>query len=111
MPWYLYLIECQDGSLYAGITNDLAKRYAAHVSGKGAKYTRSHPPKQLLGWEAYENRSEASKAEYALKQLHVSQKRVYLLQMQTGTLPSATSTKESFSASIEVLPTERITID
>ena len=38
-PWYLYLIECQNGAYYAGISNNVAARYAKHVSGKGAKYT------------------------------------------------------------------------
>ena len=47
-PWYLYLIECQDGSIYTGITLDVAARYAAHQNGTGARYTRSHPPKCLL---------------------------------------------------------------
>ena len=46
--WFLYLIECQDGSLYAGITTDVDARYATHVSGKGARYTRSHAPAKLL---------------------------------------------------------------
>lgn len=45
MAWYVYLIECQDGSIYTGISNDVAARFAAHQRGKGARYTRSHPPK------------------------------------------------------------------
>ena len=45
--WFLYLIECRDGSVYTGITVDVAARYAAHISGKGARYTRSHPPLRL----------------------------------------------------------------
>ena len=49
--WYLYLIECADGSIYTGITVDVAGRYAAHRNGTGARYTRSHPPLRLLGWE------------------------------------------------------------
>ena len=75
VPWFLYLIECQDGSVYTGITVDVAKRYAAHETGKGAKYMRSHPPKQLLKVFEYPNRSEASKAEYAVKQLTAIEKR------------------------------------
>ena len=72
-PWFLYLIECQDGSIYTGITVDVEQRYAAHKSGKGAKYMRSHPPKQLLQVFEFPNRSEASKAEYAVKQLTASE--------------------------------------
>lgn len=74
-PWFLYLIECQDGSIYTGITVDVAKRYEAHETGKGAKYMRSHPPKQILKVLEFANRSEASKAEYAIKKLSASEKR------------------------------------
>lgn len=68
-PWFLYLIECADGSLYTGITVDVGARYEAHRSGKGARYTRSHPPLRLLGIAEYPDRSAASKAEYQVKQL------------------------------------------
>lgn len=74
-PWFLYLIECQDGSIYTGITVDVAKRYLAHETGKGAKYMRSHPPKRLLKVFEYADRSAASKAEYVIKQLSASEKR------------------------------------
>jgi putative endonuclease len=73
-PWYLYMIECEDGSIYTGIAVDVAARYQAHLVGKGARYTRSHPPKQLLKVVAYANRSEASIAEYATKQLSATEK-------------------------------------
>lgn len=74
-PWYVYLLECENGSIYTGITVDVQARYQAHVSGKGAKYTRTYPPKTLLKVIAFANRSEASKAEYAIKQLSASEKR------------------------------------
>ena len=48
MVWYLYMIECEEGSIYTGITVDVTARYSAHVGGKGARYTRSHPPRRLL---------------------------------------------------------------
>ena len=67
-PWHLYLIECLDGTYYAGITNDLAARFDAHKAGKGAKYTRSHPPVRIIGSAIFPDRSSASKAEYLLKQ-------------------------------------------
>jgi len=73
-PWYLYLIECQNGSIYTGITVDVEARYQAHQRGKGARYTRAHPPKKLLKVIEFENRSEASKAEYATKQLPTAEK-------------------------------------
>jgi len=73
--WYVYIIECRDGSLYTGIATDVERRYAAHVAGKGARYTRSHPPSQLLARFEYPDRAGASKAEYAIKQLTPARKR------------------------------------
>ena len=73
--WYLYLIECADGSIYTGITVDVAGRYAAHRKGTGARYTRSHPPLRLLGWEIHADRSAASKAEHRIKKLSPTEKR------------------------------------
>ncbi len=77
--WYLYLIECSNGTLYAGISTDVEARYAKHASGKGAKYTRANPPRRLIGAKAFADRSSASKAEYALKQLPREQKIRFLL--------------------------------
>ena len=76
--WYLYLIECKNGAYYAGITNDLEARYAAHVRGQGAKYTRANPPLRLLGSKAYPDRPSALRAEWAIKQLQKSKKLAYL---------------------------------
>jgi putative endonuclease len=78
--WYLYLIECKDGSLYAGITNNLEARYQAHVEGRGARYTRSHPPLRLAGARPYESRAAASRAEWEIKQLPKHRKLGYLQQ-------------------------------
>ena len=75
--WFLYLIECRDGSVYTGITVDVAARYAAHLSGKGARYTRSHPPLRLLASLAYPDRSSAAVAEYEVKQMSPLEKRDY----------------------------------
>ena len=73
--WYLYLLECADGSIYTGITVDVAARYAAHAAGRGARYTRSHPPARVLASFEYADRASASKAEYAMKQLSATEKR------------------------------------
>ena len=75
MVWFVYLIECRDGSIYTGIAIDVAARYAAHVGGKGARYTRSHPPRRLLAAIEYPDRSAASKAEYRIKCLSPREKR------------------------------------
>lgn len=76
--WFLYLIECRDGSYYAGITNDVDARYRTHAEGKGARYTRAHPPLRLLGSRAYPDRATASRAEWAIKQLPKGKKLAFL---------------------------------
>jgi len=73
--WHVYLIECRDGSLYTGVAIDVDRRYAQHVAGKGARYTRAHPPLRLLARFACVDRAAACRAEYAVKQLTAVQKR------------------------------------
>ena len=68
MNW-VYILRCGDGSLYTGWTNDLSRRLAAHQSGKGGKYTRSHLPVALAYQEAVATPEEARKREWAIKQL------------------------------------------
>jgi putative endonuclease len=79
MPWHLYLIECADGSLYAGITTDVERRFRQHLSGKAARYTPSHAPLRLLASRRIGSRSDALKAEFALKRLPKGQKLAALL--------------------------------
>jgi len=63
------MILCDDRSVYVGIAKNVSHRYSKHVEGKGAKYTRAHPPLKLLKtWECA-NRSEASKLEHYFKSL------------------------------------------
>lgn len=90
MAWFLYLIECTDGSIYTGITVDVAARYAAHAAGKGARYTRSHPPLRLLATVEYPDRSAASKAEYRMKQLTAGDKRAFCLSHEMAASAHAT---------------------
>jgi putative endonuclease len=77
-PWFLYMIECEDGSIYTGITTDVESRYQAHACGKGAKYTRAHKPRQLLLAVRYPNRSISSQAEYEFKRLSAQLKRAWI---------------------------------
>ncbi|HET8729721.1 MAG TPA: GIY-YIG nuclease family protein [Moraxellaceae bacterium] len=77
MSWFLYVIECRDGSLYTGIAVDVVARYAAHVAGKGARYTRGRPPVRLLAVAAFPDRSTASRAEYEVKRLSLPGKRQF----------------------------------
>ena len=72
--WTVYILECKDGTLYTGITDDLPRRLAMHTAGKGAKYTRGRGPLILRYEEKCADRSEASKRESAIKKLSKEQK-------------------------------------
>ena len=75
--WWLYLLECEGGSIYTGITTDVAARYAKHLGGKGAKYTRAYPPLRILKTVQCDDHSAALKAEYATKRMTAAQKRAF----------------------------------
>jgi len=72
--WNVYLLRCYDNSLYCGITKDLDARIATHNAGKGAKYTKSRLPVELVCACNYLSRSDALKLEYYIKQLPANQK-------------------------------------
>lgn len=74
MPSYVYILRCADGSFYTGWTNNLQKRVKAHQSGRGAKYTRSRSPVELVYSEELADKTAALKREYAIKQLSHEQK-------------------------------------
>jgi putative endonuclease len=65
--YFLYLIECKDGSLYTGITTDLERRFAEHKKGIGGNYTRSREVVCIAHSEQYPDRSSASKREAEIK--------------------------------------------
>ena len=64
---YPYILECGDGSLYTGWTNDLVRRMKAHNAGRGAKYTRSRLPVRLVYFEEFDSRQEALRREWQIK--------------------------------------------
>ena len=70
---YTYILKCSDGSLYTGWTNHLEERIRAHNEGRGAKYTRSRRPVELI-YEKMETKEEAMRREYAIKRLDRQQK-------------------------------------
>lgn len=71
---YTYIVKCADGSLYTGWTNNLEKRIQDHNDGKGAKYTKSRRPVELVYYEIFATKHEAMSREYAIKQLNRRQK-------------------------------------
>ena len=79
-PWVLYLLECENGSYYAGITTDLERRFAEHVFGIGARYTRANPPARVVAVKVFPDRASASRAEAALKKLARTGKLDYFLE-------------------------------
>lgn len=72
--WFLYILRCGDGSLYTGITVNIADRLEKHRSGKGAKYTKGRGPLELVYQEKCGSHSDALKREYAMKQITKSEK-------------------------------------
>lgn len=74
--FYTYILLCSDGSFYTGMTSNVKKRMAEHfaMNGKGAKYTRSHPPEKLAAVWQSADRSSACRLEYSIKQLTKQQK-------------------------------------
>ena len=71
---YAYILRCADGTLYSGWTNNLEKRLAAHNSGKGAKYTKTRLPVELVYFESFDSKNEAMSREAQFKQLSREQK-------------------------------------
>lgn len=65
--WSVYVLLCEDKSLYTGISNNLDKRFSEHKSGKGGRYTRSHKPVKLIYQEKLSTHSEALKREAEIK--------------------------------------------
>ena len=91
--WFLYIVECRDGSLYTGITNDLDRRLSQHNDGTGARYTRSRRPVRMRYHEACESRSAALMRECAVRLLTPKEKRA-LVEKNDRRLADAAGTTE-----------------
>jgi len=74
MKHYTYILKCSDDTLYTGYTTDLDRRLKEHNKGIAAKYTRGRLPVQLVYYESFNNKSDALKREYAIKQLSREEK-------------------------------------
>jgi putative endonuclease len=77
--WYVYIVECADGTFYTGVTTDVLRRVAEHNgedanANRGAKYTKSRRPVTLVYHEERLNRSSAQQREYTLRKLSVDAK-------------------------------------
>ncbi len=73
-PWFVYLLECENGRVYTGISTDPLRRLAEHQAGKGAMFTRLNRPQRLLASRICADRSEALRLEYRIKQLKAGEK-------------------------------------
>ena len=85
MGYLVYILRCGDGTLYTGCTNDLPRRLQAHQSGRGAKYTRSRLPVELVYQEAVPDRSAALRREAAIKRLDRTRKLALIAAFRPGT--------------------------
>ncbi len=74
MSFYVYILQCMDGSYYTGYTKDLNERTRQHENGTGAKYTKSHRPQRVAYVELFGTRSAAMKREREIKKLSHQQK-------------------------------------
>lgn len=97
--WRLYIVQCRDGSLYTGITNDLERRLEQHNSGRASRYTRARLPVELLHAEACRNKSSALKMELRIKALTRQEKEEYIARKsrkkpRRGQRPGAVSGRE-----------------
>lgn len=69
MKWWVYILECSDGTLYTGCTNNLERRIKQHNEGKGARYTKIRRPVKMVFSIELGNKTSAFKEEYRIKQL------------------------------------------
>lgn len=81
--YFVYILQCADGSLYTGITTNIARRLKLHASGKGAAYTRARKVKKLVYSEEAKNRSLASKREAEIKRWTRSRKLAFIRSKHT----------------------------
>lgn len=82
--WFVYIVECADGTLYTGISNEVEKRVADHNNGRGAKYTRGRRPVVLKYIEKTDSKSEALKKEYEIKHLSKKDKEGLFADFENG---------------------------
>ena len=76
-PYYVYILQCDDGSYYTGYSNNPAQRFSEHLSGRGAKYTRMHKPARIVYLQGHDSRIAAMRRERKIKTLtHAGKQRL-----------------------------------
>jgi putative endonuclease len=76
--YFVYILECIDGSYYTGSTNDIVKRFKNHIDGKGGRYTRSHKPIKVIYKENFKTKSDALKREIQIKKFTKKEKLILI---------------------------------
>ena len=76
--YYVYMLRCRGGVYYTGLAADVEKRYRQHLSGKGAKFTRSYPPEAIAAVWRCGDKSTAARVEYAIKKHLTHQQKIQL---------------------------------
>jgi putative endonuclease len=89
--WHLYILECDDGSFYTGISPDPQKRFEAHSSGKGARYTKMHKPVRILVTEVVGSYALALRREYQVKKQQKPGKLKYIADPSSLAMPLITA--------------------
>ena len=84
VSWHLYFVDCTGGGIYVGITKDVDARYADHLAGRGALYTRLHRPLRILAVKTYPDHRSAAQAERQIKALSPLDKRRYAWALSGG---------------------------
>ena len=82
MPFYVYILLCTDGTFYTGYTKHVEERAMLHMNGRGARYTKSHPPEKIAYVEQFISRSEAMRRERIIKKLSHQQKQELINQQK-----------------------------
>ncbi len=85
--YFVYIVQCADGTLYTGYTTNVDQRVASHNAGKGAKYTRAHRPVSLVACWPFTSKSEALRAEWAIKRLPRARKLSLIAQSSSPKTP------------------------
>ena len=94
MSHFVYIIECRNGNYYTGYTSNVKRRYSEHLKGtKKCRYTRSFPPKKLVAYWQFANRSDALVVEHMIKQMSKREKKQLLIDFDKINLKISQSTK------------------